>query len=141
MFIFVFGVMIVLYFCIGKVVYESSKSENKKKSNNDKRYATINSHYSPETLKHKQEVPKNIQVTNKKPIDTTSAKDVVSTIIKIDMESASHRIKDDSNDWLSAQIDDEKRAYKKACAMFDFDLAADHHKRCDAGGVDTGVAK
>ena len=144
MFGFVFFTMVIIYIFIGSVVRKAIKEEKNKKSN-DRRYATINSHYSPQTLNKKGSSGK--QATTNKPKDTTytkdttSAKDVVSTIVHIDMESASHKIKDDKYDWLSAQIAEEKRAYRKACAMFDFNLAADHHKRCDAEGIDTGIAK
>lgn len=39
---------------------------------------------------------------------------------------------DKKNDWLSKQLEEERRAYRRTSELFNTDLASEHSQNCDA---------
>lgn len=138
--------LIIVFLCIFLPNFMKSNTrvskENEKKEFYDKRYATVNSHYSNETLKgntvnntQKQSIHNNID-------NTELLKNTISTICstKTNTEPASKVLKDNTkSDWLAKQLMEEKRAYKNVKHMFDNDIANEHSRICDADGIDDGL--
>lgn len=96
--------------------------ENKVK---DKRYSTIKSHYSVDTLKSNIELNKNH-----------------SFIPSVNITPAEKTLQDDTrHDWLAQQRAEERRSYSRIKYMFEEDLAAEHRKVCTASDIDNGLSK
>lgn len=113
--------------------------ENEKKEFYDKRYATLNSHYSNETLKGNSVNNVQKQIIHNNIDNKELLKNTISTICstKPNTEPASKVLKDNTkSDWLAKQLMEEKRAYRNVKHMFDNDIASEHSRVCDADGID-----
>ena len=111
---------------VGKKLNTVSSSNN-----NDKRYSTINSHYSSETLRG---TPPSSVNTSLEEV-TKGVKDFV----KVDMIPAESVIRDDEHNWLAYQLREERRAARRTRAMFDHDLSHVFASECDADEIDDGL--
>ena len=113
--------------------------ENEKKEFYDKRYATVNSNYSNETLKGNSVNNVQKQIIHNNIDNKELLKNTISTICstKPNTEPASKVLKDNTkSDWLAKQLMEEKRAYRNVKHMFDNDIASEHSRVCDADGID-----
>ena len=138
--------IIIVFVCIFLPNYMKHKKivskENEKKDLQDKRYATVNSHYSKETIGGNSVNNVQKQIIHNNMDNKELLKNTISTICstKPNTEPASKVLKDNTkNDWLAKQLMEEKRAYRNVKHMFDNDIASEHSRVCDADGIDNGL--
>ena len=122
---YIFVIIRFIKFITCKQQTPTDVKRNLEEKVNNKRYSTINSHYSVDTLKSNTDL-------NKKH----------NFIPSVNITPAEKTLRDDKrHDWLAIQLAEERRAYRRINYMFDNDLSLEHSLICDADGIDNGLGK